>query len=554
VHSLSTLLLKSFRTAFSFRRYREQSLFKVLVVVVFGAILLWGLGALFYSGFHFLYRLGGAGLMVIHRMFSLFFFGLAVMLVFSSIVTSYATMYRSDEVPYLLMRPIPIGETVVYKFLESALLSSWAFFFMIIPFIGAYAIHEKMTGLFLVWTVLFSVPFVVLCSAAGAVVCMVIVRWLPVGRVLKAMVALAILAGAYVIWKAVMLPKTPGDDATLILTQLVPGMKMASQPLLPSWWVSEGMMALARKDWFRGWMLWGVLVSNTLVACMVVEWVGRRIFYDGWQRGIASRSRARYWTQSMAWFKSLIGFARSDVRGLLVKDVRLFLRDPMQWSQMLVFFGLLAIYFMNLRNLNYHLLGPAWKNLIIFLNLFSVCAVVCSISSRFVYPQMSLEGQSFWVIGLSPLSMGRVLRAKCLLACAVLAAISVTLMVLSTHMLRMDALTRGISIALAVATTVAACCMSAGLGAIFLDLKQRNPSAIVSSFGGTLNLVLTMAYMLLALVPVGMLFHLKALKRIDPEPFWRGFVVLAACELVLAVVVSIVPLWLGRRSLEAREY
>jgi ABC-2 type transport system permease protein len=556
MNGLELLLRKSWRTGGNFRRImREQSVFKMIVVIIFGCILLFGLGALFHSGFHFLYRLGGAGLMVIHRMFSLFFFGLAVMLMFSSIVTSYATMYRSDEVPYLLMRPFHTGEIVLYKFLESALLSSWAFFFMIVPFIGAYAIHEKLSPLFSLWTIVFCVPFVILCSAIGSLLCMAIVRWLPVGRVLKGMVALAVLVGGWMIWRAVTLPRLASDDGTLILTQLVPGMKMASNELLPSWWVAEGMMALSRGDWFRGFMLLGVLVSTTLVAALVLEAVGQRIFYDGWQRGIASQSRARYSSTTMRWFKGLLGFTHSDVRGLLVKDVRLFLRDPMQWSQMLVFFGLLAIYFMNLRNLHYNLLGPAWRNLIIFLNLFSVCAVVCSISSRFVYPQMSLEGQSFWVIGLSPLTMGRVLRAKCALSCAVLTAVSGGLMLLSTHMLQVDPLTRTVSVVLAVGTAIAASCMSAGLGAMFLDLRQRNPAAIVSSFGGTLNLVVTMIYMLAVVVPVGMLFHMKALKGgLSAEVFWRAFVVVAVIEVVLLFLASVLPLWLGRKSLEAREY
>ena len=36
--------------------------------------------------------------------------------------------------------------------------SSWAFCFVIIPFVGAYAAHEKFTLAFALWTLLFSVP------------------------------------------------------------------------------------------------------------------------------------------------------------------------------------------------------------------------------------------------------------------------------------------------------------------------------------------------------------------------------------------------------------
>jgi len=39
-------------------------------------------------------------------------------------------------------------------------------------------------------------------------------------------------------------------------------------------------------------------------------------------------------------------------------------------------------------------------------------AVMCSVGARFVYPQLSLEGHGFWIVGMSPVTMGRVLFSK----------------------------------------------------------------------------------------------------------------------------------------------
>jgi ABC-2 type transport system permease protein len=555
MRGLGVLLKKSvWSTGNLGRILREQSVFKILIILLSAGALFGGLGMLFYSGFKLLTTLGGAGLMVIHRMFSLFFFGLGIMLVFSSIVTSYATIYRSDEIPFLLLRPIRIGEIVVYKFLESAVLASWAFFFMILPFVGAYAAHQDLTWLFGVWTFLFSVPFVVLCCALGTLVCLIVVRWLPGGKVLKAILSVLFVTGAWFIWRAAMMPRPVMSDETLILAKLIPGMRMAGQPMLPSWWVAEGMMALSRSAWHRGFLLWGVLVSSTLVAMMVVEEVGRRVFYEGWQRGISLQAVTRRNERSLRFVRSWLSFLRTDVCGLLVKDMRIFLRDPMQWTQVVVFFGLLAIYFVNLRNLNYHTLGPGWRNLIVFLNLFSVSAVISSLSSRFIFPQMSLEGHSFWVLGLSPLSMARILRAKFAMSCVVLVAISASLMEISTAMLKVDTATRLVSIGLGACIAIALSGMSAGFGAVFLDLKQRNPAAIVSSFGGTLNLVVGMIYVLSVIVPVSMLFHMRAMENVDDWFFRRGFGFLAAFVLIATFLIVYLPMRLGRKSLEEREY
>jgi hypothetical protein len=72
----------------------------------------------------------------------------------------------------------------------------------------------------------------------------------------------------------------------------------------------------------------------------------------------------------------------------------------------------LALYYANLRSFHYHLLPETWRNTVAFLNVFSVAAVMCSLGSRFIYPQLSLEGQGFWIIGMAPTSMTKVLVTK----------------------------------------------------------------------------------------------------------------------------------------------
>ena len=549
-------LLRSAMRAFgnTGRLVRQQSSLKIAVILFCSLSLFLGLGVIFYEGFRFLHSLGGVGLMIIQRLFALFFFGLAVMLLFSSVVTTYSTMYRADDVPSLLVRPVPLGELVLFKYLESALLSSWAFFFMILPFIGAYAIHEKLSPLFALWTLLYAVPFVLLCSGLGTLVCIALVRWLPSGRALYLLLAgLALVLIAWG-WRTSASGPDMNDNAALILTRLIPGIRMSSHPLLPSWWMAEGIMSLARSQWSRGVMLWGLMTSTVLVLGLVIEAAGRRFFFGGWIKATTSPRRKRAVQVGRTWAEKLLVVGARDTRALLLKDIRAFTRDTAQWIQVVVFFGLLAIYFLNLRQLRYHLLGAEWRNLIVFLNLFSVSAVMCSLSSRFVYPQMSLEGHSFWILGLSPLSLGRVVRAKFALACGLLQAVGLALMWLSTHMLNVDWLLRGVTMLAASCICFVVSAFAVGLGSVFLDLKQRNPAAIVSSFGGTLNLVLSMAFTFLVLIPLAAIFHSYALGHLSPPAFHRAVLAAIGFLLPATAICAWLVLRLGVRSLEQREY
>ncbi len=96
--------------------------------------------------------------------------------------------------------------------------------------------------------------------------------------------------------------------------------------------------------------------------------------------------------------------------------------------------------------------------------------------------------------------------------------------------------------------------LSIGLGAIFLDLRSRNPAAIVSSFGGTLNLVLSLAFMLLTIVPFGLLFHVRINGLLTAAGLIRAAAIAAAWTLLLTAVTTSLPLRLGARSLEQRDY
>jgi ABC-2 type transport system permease protein len=132
--------------------------------------------------------------------------------------------------------------------------------------------------------------------------------------------------------------------------------------------------------------------------------------------------------------------------------------------------------------------------------------------------------------------------------------VSVLLILLSTHMLAIDGLARGISVGLigGIAITVAA--LSCGLGAVFLDLRQRNPSAIVSGFGGTLNLVLSLSFMLAAILPFGLLFHLHSRLELGDAMFHRGVVIACAWVAAITMAATSLPLWLGVRSLLRRDF
>jgi len=551
--AISAILKKSAWHAINVQRIlRAQSSFKVIFILVFAFVMEALLWVAFLDAFRFLDHLGGVGLMIVGRLFSLIFLGMGAMLVVSSVVTSYSTIFRSAEIPFLVVRPFDMGLVISYKFLESTGLSSWAFFIIIIPFVGAYAWYEQLPILFSLWTLLFSIPFLIICSGIGTTATLVFVRWFPRHRLFMLCAAAAVLA---VVWRLVLRDVSVAVAGPRFnLAAILPGLRLASHPLLPSWWVSEGIMALARGRWLRGLMFWGLCLSTAAAVLVGIEQLGKLMFYEAWQRVLGSNRSSNRAPVLLPGLEKALSSLPRNASAMVLKDIRTFLRDPMQWSQALIFFGLLALYFVNLRTFRYHLLPDRWRNTIAFLNVFSVSAVMCSLGSRFVYPQLSLEGQGFWVLGLSPITMSRIVVTKFLLSFAGMLVVSVGLMTVSTSMLQASGAARASAIGLACAVSCAVCGLSTGLGAVFLDLDQPNPAAIVSGFGGTLNLVLSLGFMLFAIMPFGLAFHAHINGHLTTAGLHRVLAVCGGWVAAITILSTTVPLILGVKSLRNRDF
>jgi ABC-2 type transport system permease protein len=135
--------------------------------------------------------------------------------------------------------------------------------------------------------------------------------------------------------------------------------------------------------------------------------------------------------------------------------------------------------------------------MISYLNLAASSLTLSTLTTRFVFPQFSLEGRRLWIIGLAPIGLRKVLMQKYWMSCLTAMTITVVLMVASSVMLHLPWSKVGffaVAIALMSATLSG---LAVGLGALFPNFKEENPSKIVSGFGGTLCLVASFLYITL---------------------------------------------------------
>jgi ABC-2 type transport system permease protein len=542
---------------------REQSRLLTGVIALFIVGYLATSFWLFKAGLNFVGGFVGLGTVLTERLMFLLFAFLFVLLLLSNLVIGYTNFFRNRETAFLLTLPVPRQTVFRWKFIESALLASWAFLFLIAPLLAAFGLTRQVSWHFYPATMALIGLFIVLPGVAGAWLAIHLARFLDRRSFQVAAVAgaLLLLVLAAFWWNAPEATDEMLEYRVLgVLDRLLVKSRFAEYPLLPSYWLSASVLQWADGALSAALFFALVLLSNVLFFGALAFTRLGRTFYD-----TASAVQSRAGTgMDGGWFgarRAAQGFAagpaekllsrlpgmRREVRALVVKDARMFWRDTTQWGQSVMLFGLLGVYILNLRHFTHQLSSPFWINLISYLNLGACSLNLATLTTRFVYPQFSLEGQRLWIIGLAPLGLRRVVRVKYWLASLTSLAVTLSLITLSCGLLRMRWDQLAFFAAVVTAMTFSLNGLAVGLGVLYPNFKESNPNKIVSGFGGTLCLVLSFLYILASVLLLAFGtggFHMRT----------HWVIAGIAAFALLSVLIGWVPFKLGLRRLKTFEF
>jgi ABC-2 type transport system permease protein len=181
--------------------------------------------------------------------------------------------------------------------------------------------------------------------------------------------------------------------------------------------------------------------------------------------------------------------------------------------------------------------------------------------SRFVFPLVSLEGRRFWILGLVPVERRRILVAKFVFSLGGALLLTEFLVLLSNYILRCSGFVLAAQAVTAALICVGLTGLAVGMGALFPNLRETNPSKIVSGFGGTLTLILSVTIVMVAVVGEGLVCHyyLVYLRQYLPAGeagahFGWALAGVLVLVTLLTSLAAYVPMRLARRALERMEF
>jgi ABC-2 type transport system permease protein len=549
----------------SWRLLFGQSSMRPLTILLCSIVVWLFVFAVSWGGFSFLNAEVGVPLEgdIVGILLDLLFLSLALLLVFSSGLILYGSLFTAAETAFLLAKPVADDQVFAYKFQGAAAFSSWAFLLLGGPILIAYGLVCAAPWHFYALLPLFFLGFVLLPGSLGALGALLIVNYVPRQRKQVLAAGAVVLVAVLCVWIYRMIHSSSSElwqyETREAVTRLLSYFTFTRSPLAPSHWVSLGLRRAVRGDVGSSLYYLALVWSNGLLLYLLAAYASARLYRRGYNRlATGGTLRRRY---GGAWLDRLLSaalpFLHPSTRLLLIKDFRTFRRDPQQWGQVLLFSGLMLLYFTNIRRFVENLDAP-YQNSISFLNLCAIALLLCTYTGRFVYPMLSLEGRKFWILGLLPVRREQLLWGKFVFSATGGLLIAEFLVLVSDLMLLMPAEAVLLHVLTVAVLAAGLSGLSVGLGACMPNFRETDPSKIAVGFGGTLNLVAGLLFLLLIVGLMAAPWHVHtALAQTEarlPIPLWAGVGVGLALGLAIGAASVVLPLHAGVRALRGTEF
>jgi len=484
------------------------------------------------------------------------FLTLLSFLAFSGIVTALSTFFLSEDLRLLLAAPIS-GDRLFYsRFVKTLGQASWMVATFLVPVLLGVGLAQCAGGLYYATALLAVVPFVVIPVALGAMVTLLLVNVFPARRARDVLTLMGLLfAVVLVLMLRVLQPERLLRTESLPdITGFFATLQSPVTPLFPSFWAGETVFAAlhGQLDLLHLGSLWTTALGLTILARAAFG----RYYFTGWSKAQEAR-KARF--TRLHFLDAVSRFLPGGPAGrhLFVKDLKVFLRDTTQWSQLLLLVALMAVYLYNFRVLDLDripYMSGVVKNAYAFVNLAMAAFVLSAVAVRFVFPAISAEGPAFWVVRSSPVSLRSFLWSKFWIGLLPVLVLAEALTIVSNEFLGAAPFLKLVSAIGIFFMTFALVGLATGMGAIYPRFAAENVTQIAGSYGGIAYMVLAVLF---TLVEIGLLAYPSFVylwHEAGGIPLTMGQAVPLCLSFLAAILLSLLTFRTAmRRGVEALE-
>ncbi len=323
-------------------------------------------------------------------------------------------------------------------------------------------------------------------------------------------------------------------DVNQYFVQLLP----VGVRLLPNNWLASSLFWLVKGNSAESALYLFYQLGCCLFFLGVILFLGYRFYHQTWLSLPSLMSKRTQNRQSNRTLLAKSSNFSPCMEVILKRDLLNFLREPSQIAHFVVMIFLILIFVGSLTHINLGGARNSQLQLLIYLTVFSFNAfLIASLTLRFVYPLISLEGLTFWRLRSAPIRAHLLVNCKLLPFFLVILLNGEFLSYFSNY--RFSPTLNIISAIVTVFVCSALTALNFGMGGAYVNYAERSPIRISSSQGATLSFLLSLIYIVLVVAllvfPIKVYFEGGASGTSGFTLFRNALIVIGLISVVLTI-------------------
>jgi len=534
----------------------KGQLTKILIFGFLGIFFWGGIFILSYRILRYFKGVEGFGDLLAYKLLSMIMITFFSLLIFSSILTFLSKLYLSRDLALVHSMPVSSYKIFLARWLESTIDSSWMVIVYSLPIFIAYGIVFQVTPFYFFIFGLTIVSLSLIASIISSFLVMLTVMMVPASRIRSIFVFLSITLFLilFLTFRLLRPERLVDPEAFASVLVYLNTLRTPASPFLPSTWATDSIRAalggMTMSALFHTALSW----SGALVLIFLNIIIADAVYFKGLSK--TQTAAMRFFKFNAPVKSSLPVFLAGPIHALTVKEVKTFFRDQTQWSQLFLIAALVIIYIYNFKVLPLEkspIQTVYLQNLLSFLNMGLASFVLIAIAARFVYPAVSTEGESFWLVKSAPVPLKTFLWIKFAIYFIPLLFLTELIIIITNKLLNVTPFMMVLSTITVFFIVPGVVSLGIGLGAAYADFNSENPTQTVTSFGGFLFMALSAGFISTVIIleasPVYSLFmagmHKQALTPFE----WFWVVVSFISVIIICVLATALPMKFGENRL-----
>ena len=498
------------------------------------------------------------GSFLLHRFIMVVLFMFFVSINIGNIVVSYSTLFKSGETAWFFTKPISFTKVFLIKFLDNFFYSSTTLLLIISAALLGYGAYFNMDWYFYPFALLLIIlPFMFSAGSFGAVILLFILRLSAKFGIRKVIIILGVI---YASWIVGFYSISSPIDLVRRVFEYFPNINQyfgfLESPVikfLPNCWVADSLYWITQGQFDKAVPLIALNLILSAVLFSLGMLIAKNWYYKTWLTSLELNSDLKIKNTLIT---GLFGFEKkslfSSVDEVIIKrEFLLFFREPGQWIHLSVMLFLMGIFIISISGIkiiiaeNYY--NDNLKTIIyLVVSQFSIF-MVAALSLRFVFPLISLEGETVWKIRSSPIDHKPFLIKRLLVYFALIFLLGQLITFFANfqfpHFLSVIGQVNSTFIIISIVS------LNFGMGGYFANYKEKNPIRIASSQGASITFLFILFYMvlLIALLFIPVYNYFRSSHSFLEAPL-RDLFLTSIILCILSIIIAYVFINLGLKS------